>query len=198
MIKRGAAGQADGMALVPRIRPRQRQELIELIERATRCRVTLVCGPGGTGKTLACALWAAGQMSSRVVWLTLSADEDQALFWARVYHGLLRVSAATADALHALADVSAGEFPLRLAEAARSFSKPVVIVVDNAHAATSGTLLDGLDLLVRNAPRSLRIIFAGRRTPDLPQLARLRASGDIAVVGPADLASGELIDRMAQ
>jgi len=163
--------------------------LIGVIERATRRRVTLVCGPGSTGKTLACSGWAAGQLGSLVVWITLSADDDQSLFWARVYEGLLRASSAAIDAVRALADSTPVEFPLRLADTIRWLAKPVVIIIDNAHDATSKSLLSGLDLLVRNAPPNLRIVFAGRAEPALPQLARLLAAGEVTVVGPADLIS---------
>jgi len=191
IIRRGTAERADGRAAAPdlRFRVRNHQDLVEKIARATRRRVTLVRGPAGSGKTLACSLWAARQLGSRVVWLTLSADDDQALFWARVYHGLLKASTGPVAAMQALADASAAEFPLRLAEVARAFTSPVVLVIDNAHVATSDSLLHGLDLLIRNAPPSLRIVFAGRRGPELPQLARLEAAGEMAIVGLGDVAS---------
>jgi LuxR family transcriptional regulator, maltose regulon positive regulatory protein len=183
---------------MPQFRDCNHPDLIALLERATRRRVTLVCGPCGIGKTLACSLWAASQLGSLVVWLTLSADDDQSLFWARVYEGLVRASAAAADAIRALADVTALEFPLRLTEAVRSFATPVVIVVDNAHDATSDLVLSGLDLLMRNAPPNLRIVLAGRARPALPQLARLQALGEMTVVGPADLISMTGHDRPAE
>jgi ATP/maltotriose-dependent transcriptional regulator MalT len=53
-----------------------RPRLTELINRATRRKVALVCGPAGTGKTVACAHWAAAPSGDRrVVWLTWSAGE---------------------------------------------------------------------------------------------------------------------------
>ena len=45
----------------------------------------------------------------------------------------------------------------------------------------------GLDLLIRHAPPTLRLILSGRCPPRL-QLARLRVSGDLADVGSPDLA----------
>jgi LuxR family maltose regulon positive regulatory protein len=170
------------------LHPGRCRHLIELIERATRRRVTLVCAPRGTGKTLACSLWAVGQLSSLVVWLTLSADDDPSLFWAGMYHGLMRAAAAPVDAMQMLAEATAAEFPLWLSEAARWFVTPVVIVIDNAHDATSNLVLTGLDLLLGNAPPNLRIVLAGRDRPQLRQLARLQASGDVTIIGPADLA----------
>jgi LuxR family transcriptional regulator, maltose regulon positive regulatory protein len=175
-------------ALVPPPRSRRNRELVALIERATRSQVTLVHGPGGIGKTLACSLWAARQLGSLVVWLTLSADDDQALFWARVYGKLVRGPAIATGTVRALADVTGTEFPLHLAEAVKTLRRPVVLVVDNVHAATSELLLAGLDVLVRNAPPNLRIVLSGRHRPAVPRLARLQAAGELAVLGPADLA----------
>jgi LuxR family transcriptional regulator, maltose regulon positive regulatory protein len=175
--------------LVARSCWRRNRDLVALIDRAARRPVTLVHGPGGIGKTMACSLWAARQLGSLVVWLTLSADEDQALFWARVYGGLLRAPAVAADVVRALADVAGTEFPLHLTEAIRALRRPVVLVVDNAHDATSELLLAGLDVLIRNAPSNLRIVLSGRRPPALPRLARLHAAGELAVLGEADLAA---------
>jgi ATP/maltotriose-dependent transcriptional regulator MalT len=191
-MRRGALGRAVIPALADEAGRGQsgatpHRHLIELIERATRRRVTLVCGPAESGKTLACSLWAARQLGSLVVWLSLSADDDQAMFWARVHHGLLRAAAAPLDALQLLAEASAPEFPLRLAEAARSFARPVVIIIDNAHAATSSLVLTGLDTLLQAAPSSLRMVLAGRDRPRLRQLTRLQAVGDVSIIGPADL-----------
>lgn len=194
-MRRGSIGQdlaqsAAAATVMPcgQVGSGARQDLVALIERATRRPVTLVCGPGGIGKTLACSLWAVGQLGSLVVWLTLSAEDDQSLFWARLYHGLQRAAAAPIEAVQTLAEATVPEFPLRLAEVARSLVMPVVIIIDNAHDATNTMVLSGLDVLIRIAPPNLRIVLAGRDRPQLRQLARLQASGDIAVIGPAELA----------
>jgi LuxR family maltose regulon positive regulatory protein len=62
----------------------RRRRLTELIEQASGHRVTLVSGPAGAGKTVACASWAASRPASRpVAWLTLdSQDREPARFWA--------------------------------------------------------------------------------------------------------------------
>src|SRR5579859_6717070 len=74
-----------------------------LLDRATEHRVTLVSGPAGAGKTVACASWAAaGPAAGRVVWLTVDADDQRDWFWAYVCAGLTRIKAAPPGALHAL------------------------------------------------------------------------------------------------
>jgi ATP/maltotriose-dependent transcriptional regulator MalT len=165
-----------------------RQRLTDLLDRAARRPVALVCGPTGAGKTVACAFWAAAQPEyRRVVWLTLKAGEDKAWFWADMCAALARARAVPPGDMRSLEDASADDFPLRLVEVARLLSAPVVLVLDNAHTLTDEAVLAGLDVLIRHAPRTLCLFFSGRRPPGL-RLDRLRASGDLAMVGPASLA----------
>lgn len=165
-----------------------RQRLTDLLDRAARHQVALVCGPAGAGKTVACAFWAAAQPEyRRVVWLTLKAGEDKAWFWADLCAALARARAVPPGDVRSLESASADDFPLRLAEVARLLSAPVVLVLDNAHTLTDEAVLAGLDVLIRHAPRTLCLFFSGRRPPGL-RLDRLQAAGDLAMVGPASLA----------
>jgi len=165
-----------------------RQRVTDLIDRAARHRVALLCAPAGAGKTVACAWWAAAQRGDRrVAWLTLKAGDDQAWFWADVCAGLTRARAVPPEAVRSLQDASAEDFPLRLAEVTRLFTTPIVLLLDNAHALTDGTVLAGLDALIRHAAPALSLFVAGQRPPGL-QLGRLRASGELAMVGAASLA----------
>jgi LuxR family maltose regulon positive regulatory protein len=191
----------------------RRRRLTDLIDQAAGHRVTVVSGPAGAGKTVACGSWAsAGPSSRRVAWLTLDAgDRDPARFWSYVQAALTRAGGAPAGAVGALAPQripaaapppppmpavpaappapagSAEDFALRLAEATQLLTEPVTLVLDDAHELTSGPVLAGLDLLIRHAPPALRLILAGRCPPPL-QLARLRLSGDLADVTAAELA----------
>ena len=151
-----------------------------------RRRVVLVCAPASAGKTVACSAWAAAPGSRHVLWVTLNQHDDQAWLWAWVYAGLQQAQAAPASALRALEDEPAAAFPLRLAEIAHQFTRQVVLVLDNAHQASDESVLRGLDQLIRHAPDSMRFLLAGRRPPGL-QLARLRASAELADVGAVQL-----------
>jgi LuxR family transcriptional regulator, maltose regulon positive regulatory protein len=165
-----------------------RQRVTDLIDRAARHRVALLCAPAGAGKTVACAWWAAAQRGDRrVAWLTLNAGDDQAWFWADVCASLTRARAVPPEAVRSLQDASAEDFPLRLVEVARLFTAPIVLLLDNAHALTDGTVLAGLDVLIRHAAPALSLFISGRRPPGL-QLGRLRVSGELAMVGAASLA----------
>ena len=79
-----------GLAVVARPR------LAQLMDEATAHRVTLVTGPAGSGKTVACASWAAksGATGRPVAWLTVdSGDRQPGRFWPYVAAALARAGA---------------------------------------------------------------------------------------------------------
>ena len=165
-----------------------RPRLTELIDRATRHKVVLVRGPAGAGKTVACAQWTAAPSGGRqVVWLTLRAGEDESWFWADVYARLKLARLMPRGATAYLAEASTDGFPFRLAEIARQLTAPLVLVLDNAHALSDTSVVAGLDVLISHAPPNLCLLLSGRQAPGI-RLDRLRASGELATVGPADLA----------
>ena len=167
----------------------RRGRVIDLVERAVSHRVTVVSGPAGAGKTVACGSWAsAAPASRRVAWLTLDADDqDPARFWGYVQAALAGAGAVPGDAAQALRDAATDGLPVRVAEAAQQLTEPATLVLDDVHELADGPVLAGLDLLIRHAPPTLRVILSGRCPPRL-QLARLRVSGDLADVTAADLA----------
>jgi len=166
----------------------RRRRVMDLIDQAAGHRLTVVSGPAGAGKTVACRAWAsAPRPGHRVAWLTLDGeDRDPARFWAYVQAALTPVMPG-GSVVPAVAGEAAGAFALRLAEAAQLLTEPVTLVLDDVHELTGGPVVEGLDQLIRHAPPTLRLILSGRCPPPL-QLARLRLSGDVADVTPADLA----------
>jgi len=167
----------------------RRGRLIDKLEQAVAHRVTVVSGPAGAGKTVACGTWASAPPASRrVAWLTVDADDqDPARFWAYVQAALTHAGAMPDDAARVLQDAAAGGFPVRVVEAAQLLTEPVTLVLDDVHEIRDGPVLADLDVLIRHVPPTLRLILSGRCAPRL-QLARLRLSGDLADVNSSDLA----------
>ena len=128
--------------------------------------VTLVTGPAGAGKTVACASWAAARASgSKVAWLTVdAADRDPARFWryvAAALSGAGVLDAAEADQL-SLAGLAAENVPAQLlsscgagavpAEPAPASATAATLVIDDVHELAGSDVVAGLDELIRHAP----------------------------------------------
>ena len=99
----------------------------------------------------------------------------------------LRGCAAVGPALDRL-DPAQDGFLVRLLEALDRAPVPVDLVLDDVHALPPGSAaVRALAALVRERPRALRLVLAGRADPPLP-IARLRLSGELREIRARDLA----------
>jgi len=167
-----------------------RPRVTELIERASaKHRVTLVCGPSGAGKTIACAAWAASAPAADCVgWLSLDyGDRWARQLWSNLKTALAGIPALPAEIADDLPDPADDAFPLHLARLTVRLATPVTLVLDDVSELAGAAVLAGVDQLIRHAPPTLRLVLAGRHAAGL-QVARLRVGGELAEIGPADLA----------
>ncbi len=172
-------------ARLPSVRLLHRQRVTDLISKALVNRVTVVRGPGGCGKTVACAMWAAARSDcERLAWVDLDpADREPGRLWRKVHAAL----AADRDAEIKLPEPSDSEFPLRLAELSHGLDQPVTLIIDNVAELAGSGVLAGLDLLVKHGAPGLKLLLAGRHLAGLG-LARLQVGGEVTEIGAADLA----------
>jgi LuxR family maltose regulon positive regulatory protein len=166
-----------------------RDRIVNLIEEGLRKRVTAITGPAGSGKTIACASWAAGARSRRVVWLALDeGDRDPRRFWAD-----LGVAARTGR------DSGAPGLPVprsrpgddqqaaAMEDTFRALGGSAVVILDDVHELAGSAAVTDLNFLLRHAPDTVRIVLSGRWLAG-SQVARLRLAGDLAEIGADDLA----------
>lgn len=173
---------------LPSVTVLRRPRVTELIQQAAAHRVTLICGPAGAGKTVACAAWAATSSVGGVAWLSLDpGDRAAGRLWAQVGAALAGSPAIPAEIVSELRDAPADVFPLRLVAAAERLTAPVTLILDDIQELAGSEALPGVDFLVRHAPPALRLVLSGRYPAGLP-IARLRVGGDLAEIGTADLA----------
>ncbi len=168
----------------------RRPRVTELIERASaKHRVTLVCGPSGAGKTIACAAWAAASPAAGSAgWLSLDhGDRRPRQLWANVRTALAAIPALPGEIADDLPDPADDAFPLHLTRLAQRLTMPITLVVDDISDLAGACVLAGVDQLIRYAPPTLRLILAGRHPAGL-HVARLRVGGELAEIGAADLA----------
>jgi LuxR family maltose regulon positive regulatory protein len=167
----------------------RRDRLTELIERATARPVTMIAAPAGSGKTVACAVWAAEKARSRrVAWLSLDeGDREPARFWASMTAALATGGTSAVSELVPRSRDGDDDLPAGLVNTMRRLSGSVVLVLDDVHVLAGSDVMPGLALLAHNAPASLRLILSGRSLPDL-HVARMRVAGTLSEIMPADLA----------
>jgi LuxR family transcriptional regulator, maltose regulon positive regulatory protein len=164
-----------------------RQRITDLITQGTRCPLTVLTGPAGTGKTMALALWAAAEPGP-VTWVSLDEfDNRPQVFWSYVVAALRQSGVAVPNPPAGPGRPSTDLFLLRLTAALAVQDRPVTLVLDDLHLLTEPKVLKGLDFLLRNAGTRLRLVVASRMNPLLP-LYRYRVAGQLAEIRASDLA----------
>jgi LuxR family transcriptional regulator, maltose regulon positive regulatory protein len=180
----------DDKVRVPRagIQVLHRSRVSRLIDEAVSHRITLLTGPAGAGKTVACAGWAASKPAGeQPAWLTLdAADADPARFFHYVTAALSGAGTLTADQARNLSALPPAEIPAGIAAATRARTAPAVLVLDDIQELASRPAPTGLEYLIRQAPQGLRLLLSGRCAPGVA-LARLRVAGELADIGASDL-----------
>jgi len=195
--ERQAAGGGPGFDLVasklrrPLARPGtiRRSALIERLAGDDAHPIVSVVAPPGYGKTTLLGQWA-GQGGQAFAWVSVDErDNDPKILLSYVAAALDAVQPLGERVFEALASpVSSvpGSVLPRLGSALWSMTVPVVLVLDDVHLLRAAECRDALSVLADHVPPGSRLVLAGRSEPPL-RIARLRAEGRIAELGPGDL-----------
>jgi LuxR family maltose regulon positive regulatory protein len=167
-----------------------RVQLLYWLEASAATPVVAIFAPAGYGKTVLAAEWAKRDPRP-FVWLTIDRhDNDPAVLLTYLAVGLDRVEPIDASVLGALASrgASIGLTVLpRLGAALAGKALPVVVVLDDVHLLCDQEGLEAVAVLVDHLPPGSQLVVLSRGEPPLP-VARWRAEGRLAELGPADLA----------
>lgn len=156
-------------------------------------RVTLVCAPAGSGKTMLVADWMNRRTSGgdRVAWLTLQRTDDRPFeFWSAVIQALTAASEGEDESRFRAMSPPRLEFEPRFVVAvARAIAESHLrcLVLDDVHRLQHPAVLEGVDLLVAELPHTITIVLLARSTPEL-SLYSLVADGSLREVDGPDLA----------
>ena len=170
---------------LPPFRVVDRSRLIDSVSHGVSAApLTLICAPAGSGKTILAATWARAPARALCVsWLTLDDRDDQpGVFWSHVLDSLSQNGVVAASAMRPTNPGTVdSSFIERLAVDLLTRTNPVVLVLDEAERLKSRTVAEQLDLLLRNAGPSLRLLLITRSDPVLP-LHRYRLEGTVSEI----------------
>jgi LuxR family maltose regulon positive regulatory protein len=181
---------------LPRTRPHlvYRPHLIQRLQQGLDKTLILLSAPAGFGKSTLLGDWLAS-CASPVAWLSLEPrDNDPRRFLAYLL-AALRTSDPHMDKIvqtlpHLLQHASLESVLTRLinglqTEMAGSYEH-VVLVLDDYHVITNGSIHYALSFLMEHLPPHLHLVLATREDPPLP-LARLRGRDDLLELRASDL-----------
>ena len=151
--------------------------------------IVSVTAPAGYGKTTLLSQWA-DRNGEAFAWVSVDEQDNDPkvllTYVAEALNAVEPVDERVFDALASPASSVPGSVVPRLGRALLSMSSPVVLVLDDVHLLHSRECRSALSVLAEHVPGGSRMVLAGRNAPPL-RIARLRAEGRIAEVGPADL-----------
>jgi len=165
-----------------------RPTLFGLLEGAAR--ITLVCAPAGSGKTVLLRSWIEETaLNERAAWLPIERDEhDVQKFWTGVVEAL-RGTAPGSQLLRPLEPSPSFDgwaAVERLLEALARLKDRVWLVLNDLHELRADEALRQLELLLLRAPKSLRFVMLTRHDLRLG-LHRLRLEGELTEIRAREL-----------
>lgn len=171
----------------------ERPQLVTLLNSGLDRRVTMVCAPGGYGKTTAVAQWLE-RVDRPNAWLSLDPlDNDLGTFVAYFLAATRSVypeaGSLTAPLLASAPDVPPEVFADALIEDLATLDGPLVLALDDFHLIEDSRVFRLLERLLQFVPSNIHLVFISRADPALP-LARLRLRGEVADVQTNDLRFG--------
>ena len=170
-----------------------RVQLLDRLEASAATPVVAMSAPAGYGKTVLAVEWAKHDPRP-FVWLSIDRhDNDPTVLLTYLAVGLDRAEPIDPAVFRALASRGASITKMvlpPLATALSSKALPVVLVLDDLQLLHDQEGLDALAVLVDHLPPGSQLAVLSRGEPQLP-MARWRAEGRLAELGPADLAMNQ-------
>jgi LuxR family transcriptional regulator, maltose regulon positive regulatory protein len=173
----------------PRRSAVRRSRLLEPLRANPLPALTLLGAPAGSGKTTLLLDWMAIERDRRrFAWLALDrGDNDPVRFWSYLVEALRAVDPRLTPVAPPAPGTNLAEavIPVLVNELAAR-SAPIVLVMDDVHVVTHPEIHEGVALLLRRLPPTLRLVLATRSDPPLP-LAQLRVAGELLEIRMHDL-----------
>ena len=157
-------------------------------------RLLLLAAPAGFGKTTLLTQWLARLGASpdtpALAWLSVDAvDRDVRQLLADVVAAISHATESRVPQTQAMLEsgkASVEDVLANLVSELDDLATPLVIALDDVHAADSPEVHAALAFLLEHLPARVTVAMTTRADPDLP-LARMRARGELLEVRAADL-----------
>jgi LuxR family maltose regulon positive regulatory protein len=163
-----------------------RDDLLQLLDRAVTKRVTVISAPPGSGKTSLLRAWA-DRSTSRVAFVSVARDEQDApRFWGAVVDAIRSPAELIAPVPAATAALDGDEVLDSVLWELAEQVEPVVLVIDDLHELRSAEALMQLEQLLAVLSSSVRVVLSSRRDPPI-RLHQLRLADEIAEIRAGDL-----------
>jgi LuxR family maltose regulon positive regulatory protein len=174
-----------GVPRVPNATVR-RDALVNRLDAAADCPLTLVVAAPGSGKTALLAQWV-GAADRPISWMSCDATDAEPLcFWRSVITSVAQTCHDLGIAAAELVEEPTAErLAIGLANELTALDQPCVIVIDDFHLAHAEPAVMGA--FIAALPRSVRLVLATRSDPPFP-LGRLRVQGKLLELRQAELA----------
>lgn len=171
-----------------------RERVLQKLQKALECKLTLITAPAGYGKTTAILHWLE-KCGLPVAWLSLdSHDNSPGVFWPYFCSALDNIVAGISQGTkYVFSDLEMMKANLhinilidKLAEVESDF----ILVLDDLHYIADPAIMEGLSYLIDYLPPKMHLIFISRSTPEIG-LARHKFKWQIQHIKEKDLRFGE-------
>ncbi len=168
-----------------------RQRLLAELQHMAQCRVGLITGSPGFGKTTLLAQWRQEMMraGAEVAWLSLSADDKHlAIFYAYLRGALQRLGIQLDGVIPPEGNRSEviDEVVAAIVEGAAGINKELFLVIDDYQHVLDPRSHQLMQKLLDHSPDNLHFVISSRTVPPL-SFSRLRLSGQLSELDCAAL-----------
>ena len=165
-----------------------RPQLLEKLDEALTCRLTLISAPAGAGKTTLVSAWAQSLRKRKATtfgWLSLdAADNAPERFWEYLL-ACLEEGGAGLDSGSVLPENSetgpGAEVPAGLVRGLVNLKGELILILDDYHLIQNKEIHAALGNLLEHTPPRLHLVILTRSDPPL-ELARLRVLGQLTEI----------------
>jgi LuxR family maltose regulon positive regulatory protein len=169
-----------------------RERLLVLLDRCLDCKLTVVAGPAGYGKTTLVGQWIASRVDTvQVAYVTLDeSDNDSIRFWRYIIAACQTFRPGFgAEALellraHRLPPFKSLDMMLTVfLNELSQLEQPAVLVLDDFHVLNPSPIADALSFVLEHLPVGFHLIILIRGDPPF-SLTRLRARNELLDIYP--------------